>query len=130
MRRAEGGKPGTSSDVFGKHARARSSHGCPRAGIWGTAGAPGTHAEKWHRSLSRILRTRDARIQSEKPHHLHEPMVKRPPRSACKHRRQRWPLQKPNKSKFNNNRKNCPTKPRVCYKNKFKGKHRITWLGH
>jgi len=39
--------------------------------------------------------------------------------------------QKPNKSKFNNNRKNCPTKPQAGrYKNKFKGKHRITWLGH
>jgi hypothetical protein len=85
-----------------------------------------------------FLRTREARIQSEKPHHLHEPTAKTPtekrlqtPQATVAACTRRENLQKPNKSKFNNNGKNCPTKPQAGrYKNKFKGKHRITWLGH
>jgi len=54
MRRAEGGETGRFLRCF-REARADAEQPrMTRAGIGGTAGAPGTHAEKWHRSLSGI----------------------------------------------------------------------------
>src|SRR5690348_7980403 len=54
MRRAEGGETGRFLRCF-REARADAEQPrMTRAGIGGTAGAQGTHAEKWHRSLSRI----------------------------------------------------------------------------
>ena len=139
MRRAEGGETGHFLRCFREARAGAQQPRMPLCGNLGHSRRPGHARRKMAQVAVPDFSVRGKPESSQKSHITYTSQrQKRPPRSACKHRRQRWPLVREERIYKSQTKANSTTTAKTArlnhkagrYKNKFKGKHRITWLGH